>query len=262
MMAGRLEGLAAVITGSSRGIGRVTAERFIAEGAHVVVHGTDAMRTCEAARKMGAACCAGDVRERETSDALVKTCLDSFGRIDVFIANAGLVRMKPFLEFDEASWRESMEVNVSGAMYGCQAAARAMAESGKGGRLITVSTIGANMGQFGFTGYGTSKAALLGLTRVMAVELASAGITANCIVPGPVMNDMLLSLYGEQRLSERRKTIPMGRLAEAAEVASMAVFLASQEAGYITGQTFVIDGGASAAGCYTMEVFRRANEPG
>ncbi len=258
-MSGRLEGLSAIITGSARGIGRAMAERFIAEGAHVVVHGTDAMRTCAVAEELGAACCAGDVRERATADALVKTCRDAYGAVDIFIANAGLVRMKPFLEYDEESWRESVDVNVSGAMYGCQAAARAMVETGRGGRLMTVSTISANMGQFGFTGYGATKAALLGLTRVMAVELAAHGITANCIVPGPVMNDMLMSLYGEERLKERQKTIPLGRLATAAEVASMAVFLASKEAGYITGQTFVVDGGASAAGCYTMEVYKRAN---
>lgn len=257
-MAGRLEGLSVVITGSARGIGRATAERFIAEGARVVVHGTDAHRTCKVAEELGAACCAGDVRKRETADALVKTCLDSYGSMDVFIANAGLVRMKPFLEFDEESWRESVDVNLTGTLYGCQAAARAMVEAGRGGRLITVSTIGANMGQFGFTGYGPTKAAVIGLTRVMAVELAGHGITANCVVPGPVTNDMLISLYGEERLRERKKTIPAGRLAEASEVASMAVFLASKESGYITGQTFVVDGGASAAGCYTMEVYRRA----
>ncbi len=261
-MAGRLEGLAAVITGSARGIGRAMAERFIAEGARVVIHGTDAMRTYQAAQELGGACCAGDVRRRETSEALVKTCLDSFGSIDVFIANAGLVRMKPFLEFDDASWRESMDVNVAGAMYGCQAAARAMVQAGKGGRLLTISTISANMAQFGFTGYGASKAALQGLTRVMAVELAEYGITANCIAPGPVTNDMLVNLYGEERLRERRKTIPLGRLAEASEIASMAVFLASKEAAYISGQTFIVDGGASAAGCYTMEVYKRAAQQG
>lgn len=261
-MAGRLEGLSAVITGSARGIGRSMAERFIAEGARVVVHGTDANRTCKVAEELGAACCAGDVRKRETADALLKTCLDSYGSIDVFIANAGLVRMKPFLEYDEEFWRESVDVNLSGTLYGCQAAARAMVKAGQRGKLITVSTIGANMGQFGFTGYGTTKAAVIGLTKVMAVELAAHGITANCIVPGPVMNDMLVSVYGEERLKERRKTVPLGRLAEAAEVASMAVFLASKEAGYITGQTFVVDGGASAAGCYTMEVYRRAGAQG
>jgi NAD(P)-dependent dehydrogenase (short-subunit alcohol dehydrogenase family) len=259
-MAGRLDGLAAAITGSARGIGRAMAERFIAEGARVVVHGTDANRTCKVAEELGAACCAGDVRKRATADALVKTCLDSYGSIDVFVANAGLVRMKPFLEYDEEFWRESVEVNLSGTLYGCQAAARAMVGAGQGGRLITVSTIGAKMGQFGFTGYGTTKAAVIGLTKVMAVELAAHGITANCIAPGPVMNEMLVSVYGEERLKERRKTVPLGRLAEAAEVASMAVFLASKEADYVTGQTFVLDGGASAAGCYTMEVYRRAGQ--
>lgn len=257
-MTGKLNGLTAVVTGSSRGIGLEMARRFKAEGANVVVHGTSEERTKAVAEELGAAYCAGDVRERETSRLLISRAIEAHGGVDVFVANAGIVRMKPFLEYDEESWRESIDVNVTGALYGCQEAARAMVDRAKGGRILTVASIGAHMGQFGFTGYGTAKAALLGLTRVMAVELGAHGVTVNCIAPGPVMNEMLVGVYGEERLRERRRTVPLGRLAEAEEVAALAVFLASPEAAYLTGQTFVLDGGASAAGAFTMEVYRRS----
>jgi 3-oxoacyl-[acyl-carrier protein] reductase len=262
-MSGILDGKTAVVTGSSRGIGREMALRFAGEGCRVVVHGTGLERAAAVAREIeerggSAVSVAGDVARAETAESLARAAVERFGSLDVFVANAGLVRMEPFLEFSDDAWRESLDVNYTGAFYGCRAAARAMVQCGRGGRILTVSSIGANMGQFGFAAYGSTKAALISLTRVMAVELAGHRITANCLVPGPVMNAMLVGVYGEEKLRERQKTVPLGRLAEAEEVASLALFLASEQARYITGQTFVVDGGASAAGCYTMEVFRRA----
>jgi NAD(P)-dependent dehydrogenase (short-subunit alcohol dehydrogenase family) len=124
---------------------------------------------------------------------------------------------------------------------------------------MTASVAGFN-GMFGFAGYGTVKGALLSLTKVLAVELAPHAITVNAITPGPVRNEMMVGLWGEERLRDRERTIPLGRMAEADEVASVAAFVASDEAKYLTGQSFVIDGGATSAGCYTHEVWKRAQQ--
>jgi NAD(P)-dependent dehydrogenase (short-subunit alcohol dehydrogenase family) len=256
-----------VITGSSGGIGKVMAMRFAQAGDNVVINGRDPEKCQAAALEISraggsAAACAADVRHRPEAERLADFAAARFGHIDVLIANAGVVKMGSFLDYSEQDWRDSVELNLSAVVYSCQAAARRMVAHAAGGRILTVASIGANMGQFGFTGYGATKAGVLGLTRVMAVELAQYGITANCIVPGPVLNDMLLGVYGEDKLLERQRTIPLGRLAEAAEVAGLALYLSSAEARYLTGQSFVVDGGASAAGCYTMEVFRRAESRG
>jgi len=254
-----------IVTGSTSGIGRAMALAFARAGDHVLVHGTSRERAQEVVAEIteagGAAdWLTGDVADPATATALIQRAVERFGGVDVFIANAGVVRVGPFLEYPIEEFRASMDVNLTGTFLGCQAAARRMVEQGRGGRILTVASVGANMGQFGFAGYGTAKAAVLGLTRVMAVELARHRITVNALVPGPVMNDMLLGVYGEERLAQRRKTIPLGRLAEAEDVARMAQFLASAEAAYLTGQQFVVDGGASAAGIFTIEVLRRAGE--
>jgi NAD(P)-dependent dehydrogenase (short-subunit alcohol dehydrogenase family) len=262
-----LTGRTVVVTGSSGGIGKAMALRFAAAGANVVINGRDSVR-CESAvaeitaAGASAAACPADIRTRDEAVRLADFAVTRFGRLDVLIANAGVVKMGAFLDYSEADWRESVDLNLSAVVYTCQAAARRMVEQGQGGRILTVASIGANMGQFGFTGYGTTKAGVIGLTRVMAVELAHHEITANCIVPGPVLNDMLVGVYGEEKLRERERTIPLGRLAAADEVAELALYLSSAEARYLTGQSFVLDGGASAAGCYTMEVFRRAESRG
>jgi NAD(P)-dependent dehydrogenase (short-subunit alcohol dehydrogenase family) len=236
---------------------------FARAGDRVLVHGTSeprAREVCAAIQAAGGAAewLTGDVADPATAEALIARAAECFGGVDVFIANAGAVRMGPFLDYPLEDFLASLNVNLTGAFLGCQAAARQMVRQGRGGRILTVSSVGGLMGQFGFAGYGTAKAAVLGLTRVMAVELARHQITVNALVPGPVMNDMLAGVYGEERLAERRRTIPLARLADASDVAAMALFLASPAAAYLTGQQFVIDGGASAAGVFTIEVLRRA----
>jgi 3-oxoacyl-[acyl-carrier protein] reductase len=254
-----LSGLTAVVTGSSRGIGREMALQFARAGCRVVVHGQDAARAEEVRTACGDASLVflGDISQQQTARELMDFAVERTGRLDILISNAGVVKMEPFLEFRRETWQELLDVHLSGAFYCGQAAARHMVRQGSG-RIIHISTIAAGFGQFGFAAYAPVKAGVEALTRVMAVELAAHGISVNCIAPGPVWNDMMEHLYGPERLAERQRTIPMRRMAEAGEVAAAALYLCSPEAGYMTGQILHLDGGASAAGPFTMEVFKRS----
>lgn len=259
----RLKGRVAIITGSSSGIGRAIAERFAAEGAQVLVHGTreeKAGAVVEGIRASGgtAEMFLGDVSSPEICRELTRVAKRNFERVDILVNNAGQVTLEPFLEFPSDSWQRFLDVHVSGAFYCSQAAARAMLEHGEGGRILNIASVAGFNGMFGFAGYGTVKGALISLTKVLAVELSPHQITVNSIAPGPVINDMMLGLWGEERLRDRSKTIPLGRMADAPEVAAAAAYLASDEARYITGHNLVLDGGATAAGCYTHEVWKRA----
>ena len=261
-MDGALQGKTAIVTGSTSGIGRAIAGAFAAAGASVVVHGTNRERA-EAAvsriRSGGAAAeiCLGDVADEDFAARLVECAVRAFGGVDIMVTNAGMLGLEPFLTLKHETWRRFLDVHLSGAFYCGQAAARRMVEQKRGGRIINMSSVASAFAFHGFTSYATVKAAVLSLTRVQAVELAEHKITANALVPGPVWNEAMDVLWGPERLAERCKTIPLGRLATGDEVAQAALFLASPAADYITGQTLVIDGGASAAGLYAHEVYKR-----
>jgi 3-oxoacyl-[acyl-carrier protein] reductase len=132
-----------------------------------------------------------------------------------------------------------------------------MVAAGRGGRILYMSSISAMNAMYGYAGYCSAKSGVMGLMRVAALELASHGITANALAPGPVQSEMMDALWGPERLKERSQGIPLGRIANTGDVAEMALFLVSPGAAYITGQAFFVDGGASAAGLYTHEVFKR-----
>jgi 3-oxoacyl-[acyl-carrier protein] reductase len=254
-----LTGRTAVITGSTKGLGREMAIRFSQAGCRVVVHGQDAARAEEVRRLCGdgAAVFLGDISRQPVAQNLMQFAVDRFGGLDILISNAGVVKMEPFLDFQPETWRQLVDIHLSGAFYCGQAAARLMTRSGSG-RIIHISTIAAAFGQFGFAAYAPVKAGVEALTRVMAVELAQHAISVNCIAPGPVWNDMMEHLYGPEKLAERQRTIPMQRMALSSEVAAAALYLCSPEAAYMTGQVLHLDGGASAAGPFTMEVYKRA----
>jgi 3-oxoacyl-[acyl-carrier protein] reductase len=256
-----LENQIAVITGSSKGIGREIARRFAQEGAHVVICGRNKERvddTVNAIQETGGQALGYPfpISTKSDADRLVSSTIDRFGRLDILVNNAGIVKMEPFLECTEDSWSEHIDIHMTSTLLCSQAAARAMASNGYG-RIVNISTIAANMANPGFAAYASVKAAVESLTKVMAVELAPLGITVNCVAPGPVMNQQLLGLYGEDRLRERVLTIPLKRLAEPEEVAHAVLFFVLKESGYITGQLLGVDGGAKAAGCFTAEIYRQ-----
>ncbi len=265
-MAGVLEGKTAVITGSSSGIGRALAIRFATEGAAVVVHGTDVSRSAAVVneiRQSGgcASACMGNVTVPEFAAELATFALDQFGRLDIFVANAGMVAFSPFLEMSAEVFQSFLSVHVTGAFTTSQAAARCMVQKNNGGRILYMSSVSAIHAMYGYAAYCSAKSAVMALTRVAVVELAPYQITVNALAPGPVQNQMMERLWGAERLQERCREIPAGRIGRVEDVAETALFLASPAASYLTGQTIFIDGGATAAGMYTHEVFKRSTGP-
>jgi 3-oxoacyl-[acyl-carrier protein] reductase len=176
----------------------------------------------------------------------VEAALGRFGGLDILVNSVGYAKLEAFLDFSYSNFKDMMAMHVDGTFLACQHAARAMARLG-GGRIVTMSSVAAAQGQFGFGAYGTAKAAIEGLTRVLAVELAQYKIRVNCLSPGPVLTEMLKGVYTAEQLTERARTIPAQRLASAQEVADTALFLVSPESAYMTGQVLRLDGGATGA---------------
>ena len=237
----------AVVTGAARGIGRGIAAVLAAEGAHVVVVDVDATLgdgVAEELRAAGAKASAvsADVTDRGSVDAMASRVTAELGRIDVVAANAGIYPFASLTAIDEAMWGRVMDLNVGGAVRTVQACLPSMVERGYGRIVLTSSITGPVTGQVGFAHYGASKAAMLGFMRSAAVELAKTGVTVNAVLPGNVSTPGFADTSDEHR-RRMLSSIPMGRYAEPEEVGWAVRFLASPEAGYITGQTLIVDGG-------------------
>jgi 3-oxoacyl-[acyl-carrier protein] reductase len=234
----------AVITGGARGIGRGIAAVLAAEGARVVIADIDAAAAEGAAAELGegALAVATDVTDRASVDALAAAALAAFGRIDILAANAGIYPTTDLADIDDELWDRVMDINVKGALHAIQACTPAMLARGYGRIVLTSSITGPLTGQIGFAHYGASKAAMLGLMRSAAVELATSGVTVNAVMPGNIETPGLAETSEEhQRLMF--SSIPMGRFGTAEEVGWAVRFLAAPEAGYVTGQTLILDGG-------------------
>jgi glucose 1-dehydrogenase len=254
----RFAGQVVIVTGGAHGIGRACAEAFAAEGASVVVADVDDEAGTKVVDDIKAAGGAArfirtDVGEAAQAQRLVAETLESFGRLDVLINNAGIIKTADFLEISEADFDAVLRVNLKGVFLVGQAAARAMVERGKGA-IVNMSSANAVVAIANQVPYVTSKGAVNQLTKVMALALADKGVRVNAIGPGSILTDLLKVVMDDD--AARRRILsrtPMGRCGEPAEVAKVALFLASDDASYLTGQCIYPDGGRLALN-YTVPV--------
>jgi glucose 1-dehydrogenase len=254
----RFNGQVALVTGGANGIGRACAAAFAAEGAAVVVADIDAEAgpaTVQAIEADGgqALFVKTDVGDTGQVQRLIERTLARFGRLDVLINNAGIIKTADFLEISEADFDAVLRVNLKGVFLVGQAAARVMVERGKGA-IVNMSSTNAVVAIPNQVPYATSKGAVNQLTKVMALALADKGVRVNAIGPGSIMTELLQTVMSDA--AARHKILsrtPLGRCGEPAEVARVALFLASDEASYITGQTIYPDGGRLALN-YTVAV--------
>ncbi|MFE0423337.1 3-oxoacyl-ACP reductase FabG [Streptomyces sp. NPDC058953] len=237
-----------VVTGATRGIGRGIAELFAARGAAVALTGRDEGVAREAAGELSAATGGRvtglglDLRDPDAMEALAEEVERRHGHVDVVCANAGIFPGKPLREMTAADVDEVLAVNLRGSILVTKAFLPAMERAGHGRVVLTSSITGPVTGYPGWSHYGASKAGQLGFVRSAALELAKAGITVNAVLPGNVRTEGLAGL-GEEYLERMVAAIPAGRVGETADIAHAVMFLASDEASFITGQTLTVDGG-------------------
>ncbi len=239
-----LEGRVAVVTGAASGVGQGIAEVLAAEGAALALLDLDLAAATRLADRLPTEAVAieADVVDRAAMDRAGAAATERFGRIDILAANAGVYPTRSLADMSDADWDRVMAINVKGALHSIQACLPAMRAQRYGRIVLTSSITGPIVGAPNLSHYAASKAAMLGLMRSAALELVRDGITVNAVQPGNVRTEGLQQ-FGEEFVAELIKSIPMDRLAEPADVGWAVRFLASEEAGYITGQTIVIDGG-------------------
>ena len=247
----RLEGKSAVITGAANGIGRATAVVFAAEGARIVATDIDAdgLESLRSELEAAGAACAtvvGDVSQDTDARHMIDAAVERYGRLDVLVANAGVIPLGSITESTAEDWDYVMSIDGRGMFLSCKYAIEAMLETG-GGAIVCLSSISGMAGQARQSTYGPAKFAASGLTKHLAVEWADKGIRVNAVAPGTIRTEAVRRLPeqpgGAEYIEEIRRHHPMGRLGEPEEVAKAIAFLASDDASFITGAILAVDGG-------------------
>jgi NAD(P)-dependent dehydrogenase (short-subunit alcohol dehydrogenase family) len=252
-------GKVVMVTGAGGGIGRGVAKAFCDEGASVFVtdlNETTARETERQLKESGGKCVAQkvDVRSRTEVFGCVEGCLKTFGKVDVLVNCAGILSLVPYDEITQEEWDNTMAVNARGTLFMCQAVGREMVRRGAGGKIVNISSVAGKIGGMLYTHYCASKFAVIGMTKCLALELAGHGINVNAVCPGDVETEMteyefrtLAKIRGVSIDEIRRQTAkkaPLGRLCQPSEVAGIVLFLASEKADYMTGQSINVTGGA------------------
>ncbi|MEV6102820.1 3-oxoacyl-ACP reductase FabG [Nocardia sp. NPDC051981] len=236
-----------IVTGGSKGIGRGIARVFAAAGANVLITARDADGLASAADALAGlagsvSTLAVDVTDPLDCAAMVRTAVERYGGLDVLCANAGIFPSRRLEDLTASDVDEVLGINLKGTIFSVQAAVEALTASGRGRIVLTSSITGPMTGYPGWSHYGASKAAQLGFMRTAAMELAKRKITVNAVLPGNIKTEGLDGM-GQQYLDGMAESVPLGRLGEVADIGNAALFFASDEAAYITGQSLVVDGG-------------------
>ena len=233
------------MTGASRGIGRAIAERLAAGGATVVcvARGTNADATAAAIVSSGgkAEAVGADVTDAAAVEGLIKSVIDTHGKLDILVNNAGITRDQLMLRMKRADWDEVIATNLTASFTLCQAALKPMIRQ-RSGRIIAISSVVGQMGNAGQANYAASKAGLIGFCKALAREVASRQVTVNVVAPGLIETDMTKAIAADAKTNWSAQ-IPLGRMGSPADVAAAVSFLASDEASYITGQVLAVNGG-------------------
>ena len=236
----------AIVTGASRGIGEAIAKQLSSCGAKIILiarNSDQLVAVKETIISNGgiAESMAGDVSNLNSISEIVTNTIDKWGQIDILVNNAGIACDNIIMRMKEDDWDSVMNINLKGCFNGIKSVARPMIKN-KAGRIINITSVIGQIGNAGQSNYAASKAGIMGLTKSMAKELGSRNITVNAVAPGYITTDMTNELNDEVK-EQMKSSIPLGRLGTPDDVANLVCFLASDEAGYITGQTFNVDGG-------------------
>ncbi|MBC7403310.1 MAG: SDR family oxidoreductase [Microbacteriaceae bacterium] len=239
----RLAGQRVVVTGGARGIGGEIARRFASEGARVVILDRLIEEGTELAKDIGGGFLPVDLVDPVQTASVTSDAIAQLGGVDILVNSAGILRFSPLLDITVSEWNEMFSVNARAMLTTMQVTARAMIADGTGGKIINLSSMAAKTGGAGEGHYAASKAAVVALTRVAALEWGTHGITVNALCPGYVLTDMGAATRTDDDIATWRSYSPLGRLGEAADVAGVALFLASPDADYLTGQAINVTGG-------------------
>ncbi|NQT15384.1 MAG: 3-oxoacyl-ACP reductase FabG [Planctomycetes bacterium] len=247
MMAIDLSGKTALVTGGGQGLGQATVDALAAAGANVVVNyfadseGINRRRADETVQRIGpqAAAIEADVRSLEQVESMIRQTMDRFGRLDIVVNNASILRDRTLKKLSPDDWQAVIDTNLSGVYHVLKAAAPSLSD---GGRVVNLASVSAVVGFFGQSNYAAAKAGVIGLTKVLSRELAVRRITVNAVAPGVILTEMGKSIPEEVR-AEMLKSIPLGRFGRPEEIAGVILFLCSELASYVTGQVLHVNGG-------------------